>query len=70
MSDPAAIAEQRETIDRLIAAGHGRLLAALEDPDCYSREKGEVVFARLGKRLKCGPQKAKQLLMKARAEKW
>jgi hypothetical protein len=68
-NDPAVIAEQREAIDRLQAAGHGRLLEALQDPGCYS-SRGKLLIAQLARRLRCGRQGASGMLLQARAVFW
>lgn len=64
MLDPAKIAEHRDSIDRLTQLGFGALLAALQDPACYTK-RGHVVLAAVARKLRVAPPQAAEMLLKA-----
>jgi hypothetical protein len=67
MSNPSEIAEQRNAVAHLRANGFSPLLAALEDPRCYTRDgRGRLVLAAVAKRLQVSWHRAASMLEEAR----
>jgi hypothetical protein len=68
MSNPSSIAEARDALDRLRAAGFGPLLDALQDPDCYHKERsGRVYVKAVAERLQVSRWRVLPMLRRARA---
>lgn len=66
-NNPATIAEQRDALEHLAAAGFARLLKALQDPRSYTR-RGRVNNAAIARKLAIPPRRAAKLLTEAQAE--
>lgn len=66
-NDPSQLVERRDTLQHLHAAGFDRLLAALLDPNSYTRDGlGRVVLAKVARHMCTTPRRAAAILRDAK----